>query len=114
MTEKNKPEKSKGPDTGGENFDDLEDAFFASGDASSFWETADADQLDADSEELAPDLNPLDEGGDPIKEVDSIPTVVAEPAEPEHGVVERLGEVRGDDARGEDADQHRHRVHMLS
>ena len=35
----------------GDSFDDLEDAFFASGDASGFWETADPSQLDDESAE---------------------------------------------------------------
>jgi tetratricopeptide (TPR) repeat protein len=83
MSEKNKPEKNKGPDPTGENFDDLEDAFFASGDASSFWETADADQLDADSEELAPDVDPLNEVSEPFVDVDPVPTVDAVSDEPE-------------------------------
>jgi tetratricopeptide (TPR) repeat protein len=59
---KTPPTKAKG----GENFDDLEDAFFASGDASSFWETAEAEALDDLSEEVAADVDPLNEDSNSI------------------------------------------------
>ena len=47
---KSKDSSSTGKPSG-DSFDDLEDAFFASGDASGFWETADPSQLDDESAE---------------------------------------------------------------
>jgi len=92
------------------NFDDLEDAFFASGDASDFWETADADELsggidtfpDVDSPgaspdtsaappEEAPSVNGVEEHEDDAHGVmaTDAPPLVAKPAP---GLMDEAGE----------------------
>ena len=55
---------------GGESFDDLEDAFFASGDASGFWETADSSELDEESAEVPAD-EPSEEPAAPDSAADA-------------------------------------------
>ncbi|MGB0638537.1 MAG: tetratricopeptide repeat protein, partial [Myxococcota bacterium] len=71
--------KTPDPATKPDNFDDVEDAFFASGDASSFWETADRSDLDEESQEAATapqDIDPLDEPGEALS---TAATILVEP-----------------------------------
>ena len=67
MAKKKNVDPNKTPPKKGDNFDDLEDAFFATGDASGFWEKADASQLDDDSEEVD-DITDIRNIADPLDE----------------------------------------------
>lgn len=81
MSDKKNSENPKGQPEKAENFDDLEDAFFASGDASSFWETADPKQLDDESEVGTPDVDPLNEDSESIVPPEPAAVATAEAGE---------------------------------
>jgi tetratricopeptide (TPR) repeat protein len=78
MAKKKKIDPNKKAPKQGENFDDLEDAFFATGDASSFWEKADASQLDDESQEVE-DITDVREAAAPLDEASE--SIAAAPVE---------------------------------
>ena len=87
MAKKKKTDPDKTPPAAGENFDDLEDAFFATGDASSFWEKADPSQLDDDSQEVQ-----LDDDSQEVDEITDVRNLIDPLAEPSESIAAKEGE----------------------
>lgn len=83
MADNENSETPKTPQAKSDNFDDLEDAFFASGDADGFWETAEVEQLGENPTASAPEAranNPLDV---PTEVPSEAPAEVGEPERPD-------------------------------